>query len=126
MRSHTDTNECEIPSLAALCAENAECCNLPGHFVCKCKPGFTGNATVSCTGIMRFNATAIKMLLTNDDMCVRCLIMQTLMSVSIRAVAEEAQYVRTRLAVTLVIVQWALKVTPRRNVGVRLMCNLQF
>jgi hypothetical protein len=38
--------------LAALCAENAECCNLPGHFVCKCKPGFTGNATVSCTGII--------------------------------------------------------------------------
>ena len=45
-----DTNECELPSLAAMCAENAECCNLPGHFVCKCKPGFTGNATVSCTG----------------------------------------------------------------------------
>lgn len=46
-----DINECEIPSLSALCGENAECCNLPGHFVCKCQPGFTGNATIACTDI---------------------------------------------------------------------------
>ncbi|GBN12717.1 Fibrillin-2 [Araneus ventricosus] len=46
-----DINECEIPSLAAICVENAECCNLPGHYVCKCGPGYTGNATVSCTDI---------------------------------------------------------------------------
>lgn len=50
VHTHTDINECEEPTLAALCADNAECCNLPGHFVCKCKPGFTGNATDSCTG----------------------------------------------------------------------------
>lgn len=49
--SFIDINECEIPSLAALCGENAECCNLPGHFVCRCMPGFTGNATESCTDI---------------------------------------------------------------------------
>lgn len=47
---HSDINECEIPSLAAICVDNAECCNLPGHYVCKCGPGYTGNATVSCTG----------------------------------------------------------------------------
>lgn len=41
-------NECEDPALSAYCAENAECCNLPGHFVCKCRPGFTGNATQQC------------------------------------------------------------------------------
>lgn len=46
-----DINECEEPTLAALCADNAECCNLPGHFVCKCKPGFTGNATDTCTDV---------------------------------------------------------------------------
>lgn len=38
--NRTDINECEIPSLAALCSDNSECCNLPGHFVCKCKPGY--------------------------------------------------------------------------------------
>ncbi|CAN7942616.1 unnamed protein product, partial [Ixodes pacificus] len=46
-----DINECEIPALAALCVENAECCNLPGHYVCKCKHGFTGNATVACNDV---------------------------------------------------------------------------
>lgn len=37
--------------MAALCGENAECCNLPGHFVCKCQSGFTGNATIACMDI---------------------------------------------------------------------------
>ncbi|UYV71427.1 dp [Cordylochernes scorpioides] len=37
--------------MAAVCVENAECCNLPGHYNCKCKPGFTGNATVSCVDV---------------------------------------------------------------------------
>lgn len=46
-----DVNECDDPSLTSYCAENAECCNLPGHFVCKCKSGFTGNATQLCTDI---------------------------------------------------------------------------
>jgi hypothetical protein len=47
----SDVNECDDPSLASYCAENAECCNLPGHFVCKCKSGFTGNATQQCVDI---------------------------------------------------------------------------
>jgi len=48
----TDINECEIPSLAALCSDNSECCNLPGHFVCKCKPGYQqlGQDQSSLTG----------------------------------------------------------------------------
>ncbi|PRD28291.1 UNVERIFIED_CONTAM: Adhesion G protein-coupled receptor E2 [Trichonephila clavipes] len=49
-KNSRNINECEIPSLAAICVENAECCNLPGHYVCKCGPGYTGNATVACTG----------------------------------------------------------------------------
>ena len=46
----TDINECEDPAPGALCAENAECVNLPGHFACKCKSGFAGNATDLCSG----------------------------------------------------------------------------
>ena len=34
-----DINECEDPTLSSFCVENAECWNLPGHFVCKCQDG---------------------------------------------------------------------------------------
>lgn len=72
--TNADINECEIPSLAALCSDNSECCNLPGHFVCKCKPGYqqapgalagpqTANATVSCSGeLIRDCATSTREL----------------------------------------------------------------
>ena len=30
--------------------ENAECCNLPAEYVCKCKPGFEGDGQVECRG----------------------------------------------------------------------------
>lgn len=46
-----DIDECQDPSIAARCVENAECCNLPAHFVCKCKPGFEGDGEELCTDI---------------------------------------------------------------------------
>lgn len=45
-----DIDECEDPAIAARCVENAECCNLPAHFVCKCKPGFEGDGEELCLG----------------------------------------------------------------------------
>lgn len=30
--------------------ENAWCCNLPAHFLCKCNEGFTGDGEVQCLG----------------------------------------------------------------------------
>lgn len=49
--SASDINECEDPTLSSFCVENAECCNLPGHFVCKCQDGFEGNGTQSCRDV---------------------------------------------------------------------------
>lgn len=51
-KQSADINECEIPSLRALCSDNSECVNLPGHFVCKCKPGYqqSGLSQSSLTG----------------------------------------------------------------------------
>lgn len=46
----TDIDECSDPSIAARCVQNAECCNLPAHFVCKCKPGFEGDGEEFCRG----------------------------------------------------------------------------
>lgn len=46
-----DINECDDPVLAARCVENAECCNLPANFLCKCKPGFSGDGEVHCQDI---------------------------------------------------------------------------
>ena len=45
-----DIDECQIPELARKCVENAECCNLPAEYVCKCKPGFEGDGQVECRG----------------------------------------------------------------------------
>uniref|UniRef100_A0A1A9ZCQ3 EGF-like domain-containing protein n=1 Tax=Glossina pallidipes TaxID=7398 RepID=A0A1A9ZCQ3_GLOPL len=38
-------------NIAARCVENAECCNLPAHFLCKCKDGYEGDGEVLCTDI---------------------------------------------------------------------------
>ena len=46
----SDIDECAIPELAAKCVENAECCNLPAEYVCKCRPGFEGDGQVECRG----------------------------------------------------------------------------
>ncbi len=46
----SDINECADPSIAARCVPNAECCNLPAHFLCKCKPGFEGDGEIECRG----------------------------------------------------------------------------
>jgi hypothetical protein len=46
-----DIDECLIPELASKCVANAECCNLPGHYFCKCKDGFTGQGDESCSGM---------------------------------------------------------------------------
>ena len=45
-----DIDECSIPELAGKCVENAECCNLPAEYVCKCKQGFEGDGQVECRG----------------------------------------------------------------------------
>ena len=50
----TDIDECQDPSIAARCVENAECCNLPAHFVCKCKAGYEGDGEELCTGMFTF------------------------------------------------------------------------
>lgn len=47
----SDINECDDPALAGRCVENAECCNLPANFLCKCKTGFVGNGEVHCDDI---------------------------------------------------------------------------
>lgn len=49
--SKIDIDECQDPSIAARCVENAECCNLPAHFACKCKPGFEGDGETLCTDV---------------------------------------------------------------------------
>ena len=51
-----DIDECQDPELASLCVDNAECCNLPAHFVCKCKEGFEGDGTKECRG-MKINVS---------------------------------------------------------------------
>lgn len=48
---YTDIDECKNPELAAKCVENAECCNLPAHYSCKCKPGFQGDGEKQCLGM---------------------------------------------------------------------------
>jgi hypothetical protein len=48
--SSIDIDECKNPELAAKCVENAECCNLPAHYSCKCKPGFQGDGEKQCLG----------------------------------------------------------------------------
>lgn len=53
--SFSDINECNDPAIAARCVENAECCNLPAHFLCKCLPGFVGDGEVQCLGKQRSN-----------------------------------------------------------------------
>lgn len=48
-----DIDECQEPAIAARCVENAWCCNLPAHFLCKCNPGFEGDGEVQCLGKFR-------------------------------------------------------------------------
>ena len=48
-----DINECEDPAISARCVENAWCCNLPAHFLCKCNAGFEGDGEVQCLGKSR-------------------------------------------------------------------------
>ena len=45
-----DIDECAIPELAGKCVDNAECCNLPAEYVCKCRPGFEGDGQLECRG----------------------------------------------------------------------------
>ena len=45
-----DIDECAVPALAAKCVANAECCNLPAEYICKCKPGFEGDGLAECRG----------------------------------------------------------------------------
>lgn len=46
-----DIDECEDPAISSRCVENAECCNLPAHFACKCKPGYEGDGEELCLGM---------------------------------------------------------------------------
>ena len=45
-----DIDECQIAEYSSTCVENAECCNLPAHYVCKCKDGFEGDGSIECRG----------------------------------------------------------------------------
>ena len=45
-----DINECETEKHH--CDSNAFCNNTKGSYICRCKPGFTGNG-VNCTGKIR-------------------------------------------------------------------------
>jgi len=47
----TDINECDDPAIARRCVENAECCNLPSNFLCKCKSGYIGDGEVHCEDV---------------------------------------------------------------------------
>ena len=47
-----DIDECAVPALADKCVANAECCNLPAEYICKCKPGFEGDGLVECRGTL--------------------------------------------------------------------------
>lgn len=40
-----------MPAIAARCVENAECCNLPSNFLCKCKSGYIGDGEVHCEDV---------------------------------------------------------------------------
>ena len=53
-----DIDECQIPELARKCVDNAECCNLPAEYVCKCKPGFEGDGQVECRGKTAFYSSS--------------------------------------------------------------------
>lgn len=46
-----DINECDNPAFASRCVENAECCNLPSNFLCKCKSGYIGDGEVHCEDV---------------------------------------------------------------------------
>lgn len=48
--SVSDINECDDPVLASRCVPNAECCNLPAHYLCRCLPGFQGDGEEECVG----------------------------------------------------------------------------
>ena len=50
----SDIDECAIPELAGKCVDNAECCNLPAEYVCKCKQGFEGDGQVECRGKRKY------------------------------------------------------------------------
>jgi len=73
-----DINECEDPAIASRCVQNAECCNLPSHFLCKCKPGFVGDGEVECKG----NATRTRVV--DDGRYARVTVMGTYNSYSVR------------------------------------------
>ena len=45
---NSDFNECDSENVT--CHENAECFNTEGSYKCICRPGFTGDGLINCTG----------------------------------------------------------------------------
>ena len=62
----TDTDECV--TIPGTCHVNATCNNTHGSYVCKCKPGYTGDGQ-NCTGTV----TGLRILSILDDFYNECL-----------------------------------------------------
>lgn len=52
----SDVDECA----RSPCGKNAVCTNLEGSFSCTCSPGFVGDPSISCTGILNRQQAAVQ------------------------------------------------------------------
>ena len=62
-----DIDECKDPELASLCVENAECCNLPAHSVCKCNDKSAKYSINIPSELVDYVAPIIKAFMELDD-----------------------------------------------------------
>ena len=102
-----DIDECKVPELAAKCVENAECCNLPAHYVCKCKAGFEGDGESECTGtnILPHHKLGNYVIFVCLDNLFKCKSLQILTSVYAQTPADIMPYVKICQEIILVLAQ---------------------